>query len=471
MTSKVTDHVARMLFAFIVALSLKTPAQPQDSVDATNGKLPSEILAREIELQQLNQELNLLAANPSFNRTRRTWLWDFGNAIPTEGGLIAATALFHAHSSDVVTQSVTAKYQNGLLTFQPKLSDSHNHVPDSKVAGTIIPQIAGQVIGGTGSVFELTADYSRLRRLKKHGLDETTILRRVRELKDDIDKKLAQYSLDSMQSPDDLARANEIALLQQIRDKSLAQFCTLEAASSRNTIGRLIEDAASATRNTIGTVGNSINVAGIMQNNKRLNGRGSVLNLISASIITVRPFVSNGGSFIAKKASQKRTKFLNIDPQHEVAASTVGSELALLNAACNRADSDPGMKTRLAIYKIQCQQFEEDDSLAASEKRSATRQILRRYRESIYAPTKIAQSTTSVVNGFRDQNNATTDNRLSAAGNLTYCSGQVFNILELSRERVVDEERHAREKAHGQLAEQRITRSQERLQSMRAAIQ
>jgi len=83
----------------------------------------------------------------------------------------------------------------------------------------------------------------------------------------------------------------------------------------------------------------------------------------------------------------------------------------------------------------------------------------------------MAQATIGIVVGFRRQNNATSDNRLAAGANLTYGSGQVFNILELVRERVIDEKSHSEQKAKNKLPEQRIDRYLLKLDGMQARLQ
>jgi hypothetical protein len=76
----------------------------------------------------------------------------------------------------------------------------------------------------------------------------------------------------------------------------------------------------------------------------------------------------------------------------------------------------------------------------------------------------------NIVVGFRKQNNVTADNRLEATANMTYTSGQVFNILELVRERVVDEAAHSKLKSAQMLPQQRIQRSLKDLEAMQTQL-
>ncbi|MGH9549156.1 MAG: hypothetical protein ACRD3W_07275, partial [Terriglobales bacterium] len=247
------------------------------------NELAKKILDREIELQKIEAQLHLEAANPSFSRARRTWLWDMGNALPTEGGLIAATALFYAHSNDQVV----------LDKFTGREKRVHNHIPGCKIAGTIDPQIVGQGIGGAGALFELGVDLSRWHRVRRHKLNGRAVTKRVVALKNEIDAMQSQFNAAASKSPNAQAYQAEGRVLRDIRDKSLCEFVRLESAGTQLSVGRVIEDGVSFARNSVGLVGNSINVAAVLANNKRLNGEGTILNLIAASMITTRPLMSN----------------------------------------------------------------------------------------------------------------------------------------------------------------------------------
>jgi hypothetical protein len=123
-----------------IALSNKTGASDKAAIDAVANKL----LKKEIELQELNEQLHLEAATINFNRLRRTWLWDFGNAIPTEAGLIGAAALYYSRAHDKIQRSVQTKTVSGKILYSLQAKKGENYAPASDRANTIIPQIAGQ---------------------------------------------------------------------------------------------------------------------------------------------------------------------------------------------------------------------------------------------------------------------------------------------------------------------------------------
>jgi hypothetical protein len=462
--------IAKVKVAFIPLLTSCILLAPGAAAqNASLDELAKGILDRELDLQKLNAHLHLEAANPSFKRARRTWLWDIGNALPTEGGLIAATALYSAHCNDKTVSDVQVTNKDGQASIAVLRKRVPNHIPVSEVAGTIEPQIAGQVIGGAGSFYELSADYSRSRNLHKHQLNRGAVTRRVLAMINEIDARQAQFDLQAAANTSAKTYMAEGKVLRDIRNKSLCEFSRLEAAAAKISVGQLIEDAVSATRNTVGGVGNSINVGAILENNKRLNGKADILNLIAASMITMRPFLSNAGNAIATKCSDHTVKknFPDLNTKQEIEYSY---DTAQLRAQCQEGSISVQMAKRLSLYARQNEKFADEEDLAQKESQKNKQVIVRRFRESIYAPTKMAQSILGIVINFRRGNNATADNRLAAAANLTYTSGQVFNIFELVRERVVDEGRHSRLEATKMLPEQRIERSLETLDSMQSQL-
>ena len=359
------------IFFTLLALVL-TDIAPAPAAEVDD--LAKKILKSELAWQKLNDQLHLAAANPSFNRTRRTWLWDIGNALPTEGGLIAATAVF--------------------------LGRSKNR---GQIAGTVIPQIAGQVIGGTGSYYELYADSRRAYKLHHQGLDRYEVTSKAKVLQTEIDSLLCQYERRAGTS--DLY-AGEIKILKDIRQNEVYEFARLEKGAALISTGQLIEDLASAGRNTVGAVGNSINVAAIYRNNKRLNGKGDILNLIAATTISIRPFVSNLGCLFATRASKRRTQSALgaavMEPN-----DTLAADVAKLRSFPLEGSTASGViSKRMDIYTAQVNRDVDQKALALEESKKAKQLITRRFRESFYGPTKMAQATMGIVIGFRPETNA-----------------------------------------------------------------
>ena len=362
------------------------------------------------------------AAIPSFSRARRTWLWDFGNGVPTEGGLIAAAALFSSHTTN-----------------------RHNYISPGSVIGTIAPQIVGQAVGGAGSACELMISLRKGLKLRRLQLNRKQAIARAFKVKNDVDTEISAYEKENLgtngQVETESARQLELRLLRNIETHSLFELKNALATNNRQRYSEAIEDSVSLTRNTIGGIGNSINVYAIGHNNKRLNGRGAILNLIAASMITARPLITNFALFRAEAQNNsdfdKRFGILPGKYDKLEAEADFKKDLRDLQKIA-------GNDRRLAFYSAQAAHFAMLDDFDKANHDTTKQKLLRRFRESLYGPTKIAQSTCGIVVGLRSQKNTTLDNRVEAGANITYMSGQAFNLLELSRERIVDERHHAK---------------------------
>ncbi len=293
---------AHLTVALLLALLFPTNTFAQ-SVGADD--LAKRILEREIELQQLNQSIHLKVATPSFSRARRTWLWDMGNSSMTEGGLISATALNFAplQRYDPDDDSCRKCQRNASRgnCFCPStqpfawLAERRSDLPADSRSGSCF----------SGSMFELSTELVRAHDLHKQHLNETAVTKRVLELKNEIDALRSQYDAPASEAENAEAHRAESIVLKQIEDRALYQFTSLETDGAKNATSRYVEDCASIIRNAVGAVGNSINCAGLIDNDRQLNGRGSILNIIAASMLTVRPFVSSFA--VESGAEAKRT--------------------------------------------------------------------------------------------------------------------------------------------------------------------
>ncbi|HEY9733828.1 MAG TPA: hypothetical protein V6C89_18100 [Drouetiella sp.] len=428
-------RVKRSLAIFIVLVfTAWSPSIPCSYAASKNvDTLAREIFFDELEMQKINSHLHLEAATPSFKRSRRTWLWDISNGVTTESGLVSAAAIFWDHSEDKTTYQLQRKVENGLFINQIKSVRKHNRVSGSTVAGTLYPQIVGQAIGGSGAAFELGCDLSRSARIRANNLDEASVFEKMLVLNKHSDALLNELQRTESSSKE------ELKLLLDMKMEILQEFIRLEGQSGDLLAGQYIEDSVSLIRNTVGLVGNSINAKAVISDQKKLNGVGNILNCIAASMITMRPVITNVGASIVKRRNKRRARryFPELD---KWGGDDLNSDLMQLS---NTEHKDESFNKRLLLYNEQLEQFAEYQALAKTEQASSKLIALRMYRESIYGPAKVSQSIMGMIVGFQNGDNATRDNRLAAAGNTTYMTGQAFNIIELTRERIVDERDHA----------------------------
>ena len=429
-----------------VTLSTILPAGFCNVANAADSSAPnmSEAFAIQVKMQQLNTQLHLKAAMTDFKRQRRTWLWDFGNGSATEGGLIAATCLFWNHNQDkLVVQDLP----------DARVRYVHNRIDGNAIAGTIYPQIAGQGVGVAGALYELVCDSQKSFYLRKNDLDAKSVIKKMVALNDEFDRAMAN---DNGQT--DLERR----LLLALRDAALHEFVRLEGRAGRIVTANYIEDGVSLTRNTVGIIGNALNAAANINYDKHMNANGNVLNVIAASMISLRPFATNGASIVCERVNARRVR------KHFPACKLDQSPLdEAEKALADLKESKDVDKGHLDIGK--CQHYlaflREQTELSQVESRADDHAALRRYRESLYGPTKIAQSVLGLNIGFRKLHNETSDNRLAAIGNTVYTAGQAGNLSELIRERIVDEMDHRNRSRQGLLPEQILRRQAQVLES------
>jgi hypothetical protein len=254
----------------------------------------------------------------------------------------------------------------------------------------------------------------------------------------------------------------ERRLLLALRDAALHEFVRLEGRAGRIVTANYIEDGVSLTRNTVGIIGNALNAAANINYDKHMNANGNVLNVIAASMISLRPFATNGASIVCERVNARRVR------KHFPACKLDQSPLdEAEKALADLKESKDVDKGHLDIGK--CQHYlaflREQTELSQVESRADDHAALRRYRESLYGPTKIAQSVLGLNIGFRKLHNETSDNRLAAIGNTVYTAGQAGNLSELIRERIVDEMDHRNRSRQGLLPEQILRRQAQVLES------
>lgn len=423
------------LVCALASLAMMRPGMVvASSIENDNAIKIRDGFAIQLEMQRLNTQLHLRAAMIDSKRLRRTWLWDFGNGSATEGGLIAATCLFWNHDQDklVVRQVPDAQ-----------LKYVHNRVDGKAVAATIYPQIAGQGIGAAGALYELVHDLKNKHRLFKDGYDTKNAIKKMVALNVEFDEVLRN----DLNMPE-----SEGLFLKRLRDLALDEFIRLEGRAGDMAVANCIEDGVSFSRNTIGLVGNVLNAVGNIKYDKHINANGNVLNAISASMITIRPFVTNGAAILQKRHSAQLAK--RYFPQYQRRSDQIDDlEQALADLrASHLADA------KMAVYERQMAFLREQSALCQWETRTSDHQSIRRYRESLYGPSKLAQSILGLDIGFRKLHNETSDNRLAAVGNTIYCAGQAGNLIELARERIADEVRYREKCRKGQLPAQILER-------------
>ncbi len=417
-------------------------------------QLGDEILLRQIELEKLNQQIHLEITRPMFGREKRTWLWDFSNAIPTEGGLIAAMAVFYVHANN------KTKIVEGLSTHGPiqgKVSVA-NEAPGGAVAGTLIPQIAGQVFGGAGSLFELGLRCYHSRRMHQLHLNRKSVTMRAQLLMHQIGDLESKFEHQALGSDNSQFYLSELKVLRTLDRHAIDRYRYVQGEAIGIATANSLEDSTSVIRNIVVTVCNAINTAAVLNNDRTFNGQGSILNLVAASMITIRPIVSTFGAFTAKRISARLCRKAFPELSSNSADGPFKQSFEELKST-KGFDSSAQIQKRMIVYELEAKNIAEEDSLASFEKAADNKVIFNRLRETIYGPTKMTQSIMSISSNLRKVDNPSSSNRISAASNTIYTCGQVYNIAELLKQRIAEDKRHAHLKKEAMLPEQRIART------------
>lgn len=396
----------------------------------------SSILSEELEIERLSAQFDLASNITNFAKGRRQWSYNFGNAFCTEGGLIAATALFASNTSNrhaIHFQTVT---KNGIQTVQAKYVTLTPAIDPNSVNGTITPQIVGQCISITGGSFELMTTLGVVIHRDHLGLAPRTLDSEVIDHLASIDRKLKIAAAYCSENP---SASIELRILKDLRDRALSDYFVARLVERRWASWNNSQNVTGVIRNTIGTVGNSINELGRHEARRRLNGDGSILNFISASIILVRPYFCEAWAKYKTRNLDHKLKNLmgDVEPRND---GILAERILQLKASSRSEVHSNYFDKREQIYNNYS--YDRAEIFEQYDRRLSVLSMRSTVRGSIYAPTKQTQSMINIVTQFRPRNNTVENNRYSAIANLTYTSGQIFNISELVRQRLADEVRH-----------------------------
>jgi hypothetical protein len=397
------------------------------------------ILAEELEIERLSCQFDQASHVADFAKGRRQWSYNFGNAVCTEGGLIAATALFadHMHNHYAVRFQTTTK--NGVQLLKAHYVRIPPAIDPNSVNATVTPQIVGQGISIVGGCYELMATLGVVMHRKQLGMSPREVDSAVLDHLGSIDRKLKLAVLNYSQSE---SSANELRVLEQLRNRVLSDYVTARLVEKRWSSWNNCQNVTGVIRNSIGAVGNGLNELGRHDFKRRLNGDGSILNFISASIILVRPYFCEVWGLYKERNLEHKLSH-SMGNEEAVGDGSFEDDITRLTLSTNRLDRSDYLNKRLQIYATLSN--DRNTIFEGQEKRTTVLSRRSMLRGSLYAPTKQTQSMINLVTQFRPRNDTAENNRFGFAANLTYASGQMYNISELSRQRVFDEVAHSRQ--------------------------
>jgi hypothetical protein len=302
----------------------------------------------------------------------------------------------------------------------------------------LYPQIVGQEINAAGNFFELGNNALVRYRCRKDKVDPKQAVIRAKLLLSRIDVGLQERSASISESTDIERAAYEAegSVLFDLRNILVNEFRKVYVNARKEFAWQNTFEIIDLTRNTVGAIGNQLSVRAGYTGNSHLNGIGNLLSAIAAAGITVSPSLSAMISNANKDLAEKR---LNKEFPDAGNSGNLEVDLRRLKEVEDSA-SESGMRGR-ALAVSECAQLVTSGQLLRqrNEEASKKRIELQFIRSTGYGPTKLANSVLGMVDGFNRHLDPTLKNRLAAAGNLTYTTGQGINFIELWRERISDE--------------------------------
>jgi hypothetical protein len=418
------------IFAFASPSAI---AQASEDLDA----LAKEIIARQL---QLAHDINLLQRENMHpeKRARRIFIYNFGNSVATDGGLIGATGLFWSHAHNVNSTFLAPIVSNHRHIFLIGKKGRPNQISPGAVEAELNPQIVGQAFGA-GFGIEVFA--TALNAAKEHHARKLRD-KQVAELKIQLDDLLAhRQTLSEGISP---SKAHVFDLQQRFfraeSEALISIYQRSQAESASHAAYQLVSSSTSFSRNMIGGIGNIINLYATNAHKRAINADGNLLSVIAASQIVLSPLVSNGAALMVKRDSNYPIKhpIVNIVQINSLAGQLTGESFGAMN------------KTQLQLYKT-LEDIAARQAGFCNEQEQRNRNLVSHEfaRSEDLGSTKLTEETMGLIVSARKPRGATNDNRVNAWGNTVYTSGQSVNLAALVKRRLDEEIRLNRLKKQG----------------------
>ncbi|MDQ5963926.1 MAG: hypothetical protein QG625_80 [Cyanobacteriota bacterium erpe_2018_sw_39hr_WHONDRS-SW48-000098_B_bin.30] len=313
----------------------------------------------------------------------------------------------------------------------------------------LICQLVGQSIGGTGSAIELGINMVHEQQARKQGYGPRAGIAKVMALKQQLEQLFEQrrklVSRSDM-DPEDLAIAlREEAVLRDITDMGLHEYCDFHAGARRYATFQNALYIFDMAKNATGVSGNIVGLNGLHRPSPRLSGAGSILTCISGFLTFTSPLASRGSGLVAEKLQRRRLKPI-IAGHPRVPIDKLNEDRSRLKLAiASRLAQDPtACKTQTLAMLAYCEQqtelrqaqLELSTREVQSGTRSATQNVL---VGAIVGGTKMSFGTTGIIGGFRYPTQPLKANAVAQAGTISYAAGSFVSVADNVRLRVLDE--------------------------------
>lgn len=337
-------------------ISYDTP--PADMPALRQGPETSRIVA--LTNEALLKEIELLKLNTNFRMSST----DKGRAKPWR------VFLYNMSASSVATAGITTIAAERWRTWQRPATANRTTLK----AGPTMLLISHSIIAG-GLLFEAALDLINDHKQRGRGLDAKSTKKRVIELRDAIDQKLAERdsALASLSEQDRAIAVAEGLVLKDIRNMALAEYAQFHVRSSKRKAGRnfaYFNGFSAAT--TGGYLGSLCGLLAVAERNPRLAGPAGIGFTISGANIATGPILARATANIAGKITKSR---INRE-LGSFAPAQLQDHFSLLKQ--NSLRDDPGLNTRIAIYEEVDAIFKRQAQMNTAEKKRADKEFIER---------------------------------------------------------------------------------------------
>ena len=187
----------------------------------------------------------------------------------------------------------------------------------------------------------------------------------------------------------------ESAVMKDVRNSQLIEFKRVYVNARREFAWQNTMDGLGLVRNVVGAIGNQLSVPAGYRGNNHLNGIGNLLSEIAADIITTHPWISLAVSKLnARLAENQIKRELPNSPTIELVQQSLSDHLHRLNELKNSSNNLTVLNAQRDLLSCQL-------DLAAREGADIKNRIkLQLLRNSVYGPTKAANSLLGIIDGY-----------------------------------------------------------------------
>ncbi len=344
--------------------------------DATSRviALTNEALLMEIELLRLNTNFRMATTDKGRAKPWRVFLYNMaGSAVATAGITTVAAERWRTWQKPAIANRNTLK------------------------AGPTMLLISHSIITG-GILLEAALDLINDHKQHERRLDAKSTKKRAIELRDAIDKKLADRDLvlANLSEQDRAIATAEGLVLKDIRNLALAEYAQFHVRSARRKASRNISylNGFSAAT-TGGYLGSLLGLLAVADRHPRLAGPAGIGFTISGANIVTGPILGRATAYFAGIATKKRIE----RELGTFAPAQLEDHFTLLKK--NSLRDDPSLSTRLAIYEEADAIFKRQAQMNAAEKKRADKEFIERcVSNAIVGGTKIGWGVQLANAGF-----------------------------------------------------------------------